>query len=441
MSTRTRSRGSLALPRTALPVAVAVLLVALLGEGAAASERQPGPAPLRAGFGIAPLPAPLGAGLAGYGGMRTRRARGILDSPEARALVLAQGGRRLALVSMDILIARPRIRAAALDAAAPLALDHLWLFASHTHSGPGGFEPGWIAERVMGASFDPEAARRLGGAAARAIEAAVSDLSPARLAAIQGTIGLAENRRFADGPVETKLAILRIEPTGGKPPVVLFSFGAHPTVLSPRSRDYSGDFVAAARRDLERAGLRPIFVQGPLGDQQPVSREGPLWPKALAAQRRQVHEIGRRLATAVLETLARAPQARAAGLRAAERWARPPQQRLRRFCPFWWLAPVAGRFVDRFLSERVPFVALGLGDALLVGVPAEPSSRVGDALRELLARAPVRFAVAHANDWLGYVVEPDTYRQGGYESCMSFFGPDLSSWLVSEARRTVEALE
>lgn len=422
-------------------MAVAALLVALPAAPTLAMEAEPSGPELQAGFGIAALPAPIGGGLAGYGGLRTRRATGILDPPEARALVLAQGDRRLALVSLDLLIARPSVREAALDAVEGLALDHLWLFASHTHSGPGGFEPGWIAARVMGASFDPQAALRLGHAAGRAIEAAVADLAPARVTAALGSVPLAENRRFANGPAEAQLPVLRIETRAGEPPIVLFSFGAHPTVLSPRSHDYSGDFVAAARSRLDRAGLRAIFIQGPLGDQRAVSSDGPLWPDSLAAQQRQVREIGGKLAAAVLETLAQAPRARSIRLRAAERWVRPPERKLRRFCPFWWLAPIAGGFVDHFLSEKVPFVALELGDARLVGVPAEPTSRVGDALRERLSGAKVRFAVAHANDWLGYSVDEETYGRGGYEACMSFFGPHFSSWLTDEAGKTLEALE
>ena len=30
--------------------------------------------------------------------------------------------------------------------------------------------------------------------------------------------------------------------------------------------------------------------------------------------------------------------------------------------------------------------------------------------------------VAHANDWLGYLLEPDDFASGGYESCLSFHG-------------------
>ncbi len=51
------------------------------------------------------------------------------------------------------------------------------------------------------------------------------------------------------------------------------------------------------------------------------------------------------------------------------------------------------------------------------------------------------FVVAHANDWLGYVLTPDAFRDGGYEACLSFYGADLGPWLVEEAVTTLRLLD
>ena len=52
----------------------------------------------------------------------------------------------------------------------------------------------------------------------------------------------------------------------------------------------------------------------------------------------------------------------------------------------------------------------------------------------------VRFAVAHANDWTGYVVTPEVYARGGYESCMSFHGPGVAASLADEVGELVRLL-
>ena len=51
------------------------------------------------------------------------------------------------------------------------------------------------------------------------------------------------------------------------------------------------------------------------------------------------------------------------------------------------------------------------------------------------------FVVSHANDWTGYVVTPEVYRDGGYESCMSFHGPGMSAALTEKVAETVRSLD
>lgn len=417
------------------------LSLALLAGGLlplAASAQIPADG-LRAGFGVAPLPAPLGAPLAGYGGLRDRTAEGVLDAPEARALVLDRAGLRVALVVLDLVIIRPSLRDELLEQAPELGVDAVVLTATHTHSGPGAFVSGWLAERVVSGDYDPEAPGRLARAAGRAMERAVADLAPARVASTSSTLDLARNRRFADGPAETALPVLRID-AEGRPPILLFAYGAHPIVLSPASRDYSADYVGAARAWLEERGWRAIFIAGPLGDQAPGD-DAELWPDAVEAQRAQAAEIGARLGSAAAAAASELQPEGGAELAALERWVEPPDVRLRRFCAFWWVGPLVGGALHAFMSERVPLHALRVGDAALVGLPGEPTSDIGKQIRQRMPPGRVPFVIAHANDWIGYVVTPPNYQRGGYEACMSFHGPGGGPWLVEEATETLRLLE
>ncbi len=42
------------------------------------------------------------------------------------------------------------------------------------------------------------------------------------------------------------------------------------------------------------------------------------------------------------------------------------------------------------------------------------------------------FVVTHTNDYWGYVVTPDDYRTGGYETCMSFYGMEFAPFLTEQ---------
>ncbi len=82
--------------------------------------------PLLAGYGERTVTPPLGVDLCGYGFHLGRRAESVLDDLKCRAVYLEGGGRRLVLISCDVIgftieeadVLRAKI-AAALDLPAP----------------------------------------------------------------------------------------------------------------------------------------------------------------------------------------------------------------------------------------------------------------------------------------------------------------------------------
>jgi hypothetical protein len=408
---------------------LAVALAVAIGWGSARAQE------LRAGLGVAALPTPAGSALAGYGGVFERRASGVLDVPEVRALLLERGELRVALVVFDLLLIRPELRARLLEAESARDLDGLVLVATHTHSGPGGYIPGWLAGKVTGARYDPAAAPRLAKAAAAALASAAAQLAPASTGSTRVPLDLAENRRHTDGARETALELVRIDPAGDLP-IALLAYGAHATVLSPRNRAFSADWPGAMRRWLAERGWRALFAQGALGDQKPDER---LAPEADSPEdeARESEAVGAAFGGAALPLLTGIATRGAAELAFAEREVDAPDPRPRRGCALWWFAPFTRPALRQLAAPRVRFQALRIGDARLVFVPAEPSAEVGAELRQASASG----VVALANDWVGYIVSPAEYRRGGYEACMSFVGADGASWLVREAAQTAALLD
>ena len=413
--------------------AAGVAALLCLATGARADE-------LRAGLGVERLPAAPGEAMGGYGGFGTRRAEGVLDPPEARALVLEQAELRIAVVSLDVVIARPNLRDLVLEETKELGIDLLALVATHTHSGPGGYLQGFIPERFTAGAYDPAMPELLAHAAAEAVKRGVADLAPARLASRIAPLELARNRRYADGPNETRLALLRADFADGRAPIVLFAYGVHATVLSPRNHLLSADWPGAAREELAANGLRAIFVPGPLGDQEPAIDLG-YWNDD-AQEQAAVADFGKKMAHAVeVEAKVATPGSDPSELAALERWVDTPKPQLRTFCSLWWFSPLVDSSLAEFVSKRVPFQAIRAGNAELAAVPAEPGAAVGAELRERLPGGRTPFVVAHANDWVGYVVDSETYRRGGYEACLDLFGPGTASWLVDSAAETARLLD
>jgi hypothetical protein len=48
--------------------------------------------------------------------------------------------------------------------------------------------------------------------------------------------------------------------------------------------------------------------------------------------------------------------------------------------------------------------------------------------------------IAHANDWLGYLLEPDDFASGGYESCLAAHGDDAALPFAAAAERLLAPL-
>jgi neutral/alkaline ceramidase-like enzyme len=395
---------------------------------------------LRVGFGVAPLPSTPGEAMGGYGGIATRHADGVLDPPEARALVLDRGELRIGLVALDIVIARPGLRDLVAEATHGLEIDMLTLVATHTHSGPGGYLPGFLPARLTAGEFDPKMPASLAHAAATALEHAVADLAPATLSSGLRPLALARNRRYADGAADRELGVLRADFADGRAPVLLFEYGAHATLLSADNHLLSADWPGAARSSLGEAGWRALFVPGPLGDQEPAVDLGTF--ASIADEIHAMQQFGRTFGRAVDEAARSLEgQDRSSELSAFERWVDTPPPQLRTFCSLWWLSPFVSSTLSGFVSKRVPFQVIRAGNAELVTEPAEPSASVGAELRKQVPSGHARFIVAHANDWLGYVVDEPTYQRGGYEACLCWFGPRSAHWLVESTAETLRQLD
>jgi len=223
----------------------------------------------RAGAAEVVVTPPIGVELEGYGG-RQDGSTGVHDELSAHALVLDDGTTRVGIVSVDVIgLDRwmvQRIRTEASERAG-ISSDNLMLCATHTHGGPRGL----IALR----SRTDEAlmaltARQIVGA----IAAAAARLRPARLSLGHGRVeGVAQNRRFPDGPTDPLLHALRVDGDDGEPIAALVRFTCHPTVMNFDNLEITADYPGQVYRVVKGVlgTTAPVlFVNGACGDINPA---------------------------------------------------------------------------------------------------------------------------------------------------------------------------
>ncbi len=384
---------------------VLAALLSLIASPASASD-------LRAGVAVRDLDVEAGTPLAGYGGRLGAPSEGTHDPVTARALVLDDGLKRVAIVAIDTIGVSGKLRDAVLrklPGEIGVRDENLLLAATHTHSGPGALADGFLETMACGA-FSPEQFERTVAAVARSIEDAAKALRPARLGWTEAEAdGLNRNRRRDDGPVDRSLGVLRVDGADGRPFALLATFACHPTVLSDENRLLSSDFVGPLRDALEARfpGATALFLNGPEGDQ------GPRPPSGANAFER-CESLGKALASKAADLADGIATSADAPLNAEIRRVLLPRS-------------IAARFVPR----EAPVQTITVGEATLLAVPGEPVAAFGLRLEALARekRGGLAFAIACANEHLFYLPDRETYRRAAYESLMSFYGPNVEDVL------------
>jgi hypothetical protein len=456
---------------------------------------------LRAGTAQILLDPPLGIPMMGYGA-RQGGAAGRHDPLYARALYLADPAgpeRDLLLLELDLCLMAPAQADALrtrLAARSGVAAERILVGCTHTHSGP---DTGLGA--LLGGAPAPAHVEPLLEAALQAGEQAAASAAPARLGVGRCEAYIGRNRRRSDGPLDPGVVVVRVDDAAAAPRAVLYLHGCHPTVLGHDNLEYSADWPGAASRTVEEAlpGALALFAPASHADVDPRTRgvmDLAVDGQSVGASFEEVQALGREVGAAVAETAsgivtrADAPVAAAAArlalpvhgaedgaeaaraaLEAGRRDALealdlPPDSdagtgelfgltgertrdlpaeecRTRRARARRYLRDrTAARFAGG-LAPPVEVQVLVLGDAVLLGVPLEPTVDVGRAWRERLA-SPHACVVGIANGWLRYLPHPQNFSEPGaerfYEVLMSTFVPDAATRLLDRGEKLLAGL-
>ncbi len=432
---------------------------------------------LLAGAATVDITPPAGGLMDGYGA-RMQPSQGVHDPLFARALVLDYGdGQQCAIVGCDLLGMHASVTREVRDRASPetgIPADSILLCATHNHAGPLGLRGGMFSrldEALAGAFVEK---------AAGAIAAAHAARRPASLKLGQATVDtVSMNRRHPEWPVDDVLRVLLVDGEEGSPVAALLNFACHGTVLSAANLLLSAEFPGAACRLLQQeTGAPAVYLNGACANVNPtwirqdfesVERVGQIiggqalrvvgelrtlgpgqrahnirWdeftekrvPGRIVAPRFAVvrSEIDLPLREFAPDDVyaARAAEleSRVAALGEATDARRQVMAQLTRAQNERWAAAWARRQPEK-ASQRAEVQVLSLGEGLAVlALPGEFFVETASAMRSGSGIDDL-FVACYANDYLGYVVPPEAYEQGGYEAGVTFCAPEAEGIIAS----------
>lgn len=431
---------------------------------------------LWAGFAEIEITPPVGIELAGYIA-RDGAATSVHDPLYARALVIADGAARAALITCDTLGLHLRdveqVRQA-IAARTTIPAAQILITCSHTHAGPATLflqDCGEIDEAYMAV---------LRQKLATVAEQAAAQVQPARWAVGRGTVTTGiHNRRQPGDITDPELLVVRVDNQQGEPLGVLLNLACHPTCLTGENRLISAEYCGYAVEQIRQSiGVPALFVTGAIGDVGPVARGWPVLTEigqAVAEEALRVHAALtptpwqglqglRQSLTLPLSTLPNEADLATElvnwqNVAQTQTPEAAPEETPETTLPLHPKIPIAMQhWVERTLAALKSAVppnqvttevqALRVGQLMLVSAPGELFVELGLAVKAAVAEPFACLLCGFGNDNIGYIPTRRAYPVGGYEvaDAYKYYGypaalaPEAGEIYVATASALLRAL-
>jgi len=398
---------------------------------------------------------PAGTPMAGY--YATRLSTGTHDELHAKAIVIASGGQRVALVACDLVGIPPAVIEEAremIHSATGIPGGNIMISATHSHTGPL-IPDGGARASAYGGDLDTAKRYRteLPHKIAESVRVAEAELAPARVAFGRGSEETVSfNRRFfmkdgtvgwnpgklnpnivrAAGPIDPELPVVLFESDKGEPFATYVNFALHQDTVG--GLEASADYAYTLSNILGRVkgeSMLTLFTMGAAGNINHVNVKSRDTQKGHAEAAR----IGTILAGEVLKTYTRLVPVTGGKLHAASRVVSLDPARLE--AGDFERAQAIAKQLDAgatvtFLDTVFAFKALdtaaragkplqgevqviSLGDQVAwVGLPGELFSELGADIKRA-SPFPLTIVVELAHGPVTYFPNDAAFDQGNYE--------------------------
>ena len=448
---------------------------------------------LKVGYSSVVANPPMGIGIDGY--YVPRFAKGNLDDIGVRAIALTQGEIKILLMSVDSCMIHENTvaeYAALVEKETGISPDNIVISATHTHTGP------FLAPTTM-FEADPEPilayAKFLGTKVLEAAKLALADAKPARMGYIVGyapeRVAYIRRYKMKDGstwtcppindpnidhPIGTldqRVNVLRFDREGAES-VVLVNYGVHTDTVNGEM--LSADWPAWMAKTLDKAldGVKCMFICGAQGDvgstnvhptggdmnDTEISFDNEMKSPGMA------RFVGRALAGTVLQVYDKVNYVDDVEISITNDYIKVPSN-----MPTVEQLPLAKEYKayhDAGRDDLIPYTAMELttvvaeairmcelengpedftvrltgvklGPVALVGIPGEPFTDVGVAIKDTPGWDLI-LPCALTNGYLGYFPMQSAFDEGGYEARTSRFRGGVAERIIQGSKELLSKM-
>ncbi|MCK5103608.1 MAG: neutral/alkaline non-lysosomal ceramidase N-terminal domain-containing protein [Cyclobacteriaceae bacterium] len=387
--------------------------------------------------------------LGGYGARMSEPAEAIHDNIKAKALVLDNGTKKYAIVTMDILGFPPNVRPMIVKKleGSGWTEENILLLPSHAHTSLEMFalnDKNIFGMPAIGI-FQPELLEFVVDKLASLIEETDRNLKDVKVGTGQVVLeGLNRNRR-GDEAVDKELTVTRVDLMNGQALAVLVNWTGHPTIMDENDMWVSGGWPGYLQRELEDwidGDVVAMYYNGAEGDQSVIARGG-------GSHYEKAENYGRKMAKHALNVYEKISPSEKSDFVYNHNNINLPAR-----TPHPTFMQTGGEeyqldeqkiqaLLEQVLPTGTHISALRVGDLLIVGAPGELIAELALDIKSELKKAGIPYPVIGglANEWISYILTEDEYHQGGYETSASFYGPTLGEVIHDEMLKTAKELK
>lgn len=415
------------------------------------------------GFSKVDITPPFGTTLAGYSYKRS--ADSVSDNLFARIVYMQKGEQKLCLVEMD-LIAVDKYLCERISNECGV---ETYCWATHTHSGPGGFfdKNSKVLNSIKSVfgEYNKVYYDMLINQIIQGIKNAQRNCDEARIRVDRSyLLGVGANRQNKDGFFSPEILTLEIKKNNGQR-AVIYNYSCHPTVLNKYNKSISADFPGYTAKFLEEyCGIELcMFLNGAAGD---ISTRFTRKESSIEEAKRLGNIVARELIKIinrndkyedVIEFDFRQQHIKVnmrkfpsiydvereyyKRLEILNNFKEKDIKKIRILQSELEGAEINLMYAKSFAKVKNIETLLScivINNNIIIGVPGELFNKLGDKIKKHNTTNNI-FVGSYFQDYIGYIVPKPEYEKNSYESLTTVLEKGTGEYVVSEAIKLVKA--